>query len=442
MKATIIPSFLTVRNWMLCPSKALEYLYVLHSRAQGTNDPEEYRGVNHLRNQVRYAVLNGDQVIYDDYSKSFSAAENNVAIVPISGVMMHRGGAIGDSSGARDVMDIINDLERAEKSENVEAIILHIDSGGGQAHGSESLAKTIKRINKKKPVVTYCDGYLASAAYRAAEYSSHIMLEENELRELVIGSIGVYMIYENVSQKLENEGVEMKILRAKTSPDKVSVNPIEPLSEEDEKDLIAQATATHRAFKKEVEEGRGEKLKLDVEGLLTGKTFDGKKAIEYGLADSKGSMDKAVRLALQLANEKKPKKSNQSKSNNMSFTRLAKLFSSTGDSNISFDDPEKAEIMEQQLAENEAQIASLKAELEMAQKELLVANDSLKNREEKLALQEAKIKQLEAELDEPAAEPVKKGNSSITNKETSSKEEELNRLGDFGRKAYEILTKE
>lgn len=437
---------------MLCPSKALEYLYVLETRAQQTNDPEAFRGNSVHRNQVRYAALNSDQVAYNDYIKAFSSTDGAVAIVPISGVMMHRAGLIGDASGARDVMEVINDLEKAEKEEDIHAIVLHIDSGGGQAHGSESLAKTIKQINKKKPIVTYSDGYMASAAYRAAEYSSHIMLDENELRELTIGSIGVYMIYENVAQHLKNEGIDMKILRAKTSPEKVSVNPIEPLSAEDEKQLIAQATATHRAFRREVEEGRGEKLNLDIEGLLTGKTFDGKKAIEYGLADSKGSMDKAVRLALQLAEEKKPKtkKSNPSKSNsnmNKYLKKAASLFGGADSTiQVDFTDEEQAEKVGKALTDYEEQISELQSDVRNLQQDLFIANESLKKREETIQAQAQKIRELETELDETAGMPVKtRGNGQPKTTEEGkklSKEEELERLGHFGSKAYKILTKD
>jgi len=192
----------------------------------------------------------------------------HVARITISGV-------ITDDRKQREL------LQRAAKSDQVKAVILTINSPGGTTAGGEALFEVIRETARKKPVVAVFGTIATSAAYLVGVATDHIVARGNS----VTGSVGVILQWAEVTELLNNLGVKMEAI--KSGPLKAVPSPFEPLDE-----------ATRAVTKEMVEESerwfRGlvaERRKIDPEtvpGLIAGRVYSGRQALEYRLIDQIG----------------------------------------------------------------------------------------------------------------------------------------------------------
>ena len=101
-------------------------------------------------------------------------------------------------------------IEKAAEDDSVEAILLHIDSGGGVASGGEALYRAIRDASEEKPVVAVIDGIGASGAYMAAIAADHIVAAESA----ITGSIGVIFQYGHFEELIAKIGAEYEEVRS------------------------------------------------------------------------------------------------------------------------------------------------------------------------------------------------------------------------------------
>ncbi len=114
---------------------------------------------------------------------------DGVAVVPISGVLVH-----GDAYswwGQTSYGSIRASLEQAATDAEVRAIVLHVDSPGGEVSGCFDLADRIFAMRDVKPIAALVDEYACSAAYALASSAEQILAP----RTAVIGSIGVITMH-------------------------------------------------------------------------------------------------------------------------------------------------------------------------------------------------------------------------------------------------------
>lgn len=189
-------------------------------------------------------------------------------------------------------------LDSMQADPTVKAIVLRIDSPGGQVDGTEALANTVKSM--KKPVVAFTDGMMASAAYWIGSSAKEIISSgyNNGFNE-TIGSIGTMAMWADYSKQLENDGVTVHTVFATDSVDKWA--DFRKANAGDYTDLIKQLDGLNATFLNAVKDNRGAKLDLNKENVLTGKTYNSKEALRYGLIDRIGTLDYAVRRAHALA---------------------------------------------------------------------------------------------------------------------------------------------
>lgn len=114
---------------------------------------------------------------------------DGVAIVPLNGPMFRRANLFSEISGATSTEQFLTDLRTAADNQDVKAIVLDIDSQGGDATSIAETADRIREISKIKPVIAYIDGTGASAAYWLAAAATKIVASKTA----VIGSIGAVM---------------------------------------------------------------------------------------------------------------------------------------------------------------------------------------------------------------------------------------------------------
>ncbi|NBB22585.1 hypothetical protein GVN20_24740 [Runella sp. CRIBMP] len=210
-----------------------------------------------------------------------------VAIIPIMGAMSRYGDLC--AYGTEDISSFI--LE-ANALDEITSIVLQIDSPGGDVNGTELLGDIVR--TSQKPVVAYVQGMAASAAYWVASQAREIIMESETSTE--VGSIGVLAVHVDASAFYEKEGIKVTIIRSEGSDDKALFNDIEGLSEELKADVKAQLAPIKAQFIKTVKSGRP-----NIGEVFTGKMYNGKAALQLGMADRIGYLGDAVYRADLLA---------------------------------------------------------------------------------------------------------------------------------------------
>ena len=197
---------------------------------------------------------------------------------------------------SKDVVDIDGDLmanqtsadeikyyiDQANEDENIQAIILEINSGGGSAVGGEEMMTAIK--NSKKPVVAYIRDIGASAAYLAATGAQRIFAS----RFSDVGSIGVTYSYLDYSEKNRREGI--KYVELSSGKFKDTGDPDKALTPEELALYRRDIEITKDYFIQMVAENRNLTI-AEVSKLADGSTLMAKGALEAGLIDEIGSFN-------------------------------------------------------------------------------------------------------------------------------------------------------
>ena len=216
---------------------------------------------------------------------------SKVAVIPVQGTIQKRGGYC--SLGTK---DLLAHLAAANRDPEISAIVLDIDSPGGQVDGTEEFARAVR--SSQKPVVAYIDGLGASAAYWIASQASSIFINSDSTG--YAGSLGVLCMSLNQTEFLKKQGLSVEILRSSRAVDKARLNPVEPLTDELRAQVTADLDRIAGTFISTVEQGRAGKLSTK-EDVFTGKVYNGADAKKHGLVDAIGSLQDAVNKAAQLA---------------------------------------------------------------------------------------------------------------------------------------------
>ena len=236
--------------------------------------------------------------------------ENKIAVVPLEGVIM--GEAI-DGSGFNRVQIIQEQLKRAAEDDEVKAVLLKVDSPGGEVLASDEIYKAIQKFQRtsKKPVVASMGTVAASGGYYVSAPCQWIVANEMT----ITGSIGVIMSSINYRGRMDKVGVRPEVFKSGKFKDMLrgskADNEILPEERKMIQDLIDE---TYQQFKGVVAEGRsfaqqqnknsadkGETLVPDWASYADGRVFSGKEALKLGFVDELGNFDTAVARAKKLA---------------------------------------------------------------------------------------------------------------------------------------------
>ena len=219
------------------------------------------------------------------------ASGATVAVIPVQGAMQKRGGMC--SQGTKDLVAM---LAQANQDADIAAIVLDIDSPGGQVDGTEEFAQAV--ANSPKPVVAFIDGMGASAAYWVASQAKAIFINSDSTA--YAGSLGVLCMSVNQTAFLEKKGYQVEILRSSRAVDKARLNSVEPLDEDLRAQVTGELDQVAAAFIATVQAGRAGKLSAK-DDVFTGKVYSGAEARRVGLVDATGSLQDAVNEAARLA---------------------------------------------------------------------------------------------------------------------------------------------
>jgi protease IV len=199
----------------------------------------------------------------------------------------------GDVAGSTSVSQA---LRRAEKDKDIAAVILYVDSQGGDALASDLMARDVQRLRQRKPVVVYMSGVAASGGYYVSAPGQHIIAQPMT----ITGSIGVIIVKPHVTGLYEKIGLGRTLLsRGENAGVFADSGPLNPQG----RDVLARGIArVYGDFKTIVSSGRSLPNDERLEAICGGRVWTGRQALEHKLVDELGGFPRAMTKAIELAN--------------------------------------------------------------------------------------------------------------------------------------------
>lgn len=191
--------------------------------------------------------------------------------------------------------DVCRDLADLADDDEVKAVVIRVNSGGGSAYASEQLWHQIELLKKKKPVVISMGGAAASGGYYMSAAANYIVAEPTT----ITGSIGIYSVLCDRSE-LMTQKLGFKYDEVKTNRNSTMGSEVVPMSAEQMRYMQGYIDRGYRLFKSRVAQGRNMSMEK-VEAIAQGHVYLGSDAIKLGLVDALGGLDVAVAKAAQLA---------------------------------------------------------------------------------------------------------------------------------------------
>lgn len=215
--------------------------------------------------------------------------EGSIVQQEVQGVLMGDAGIVGPT--------VCRDIEALAKDDNVKAVVIRINSGGGDAYASEQMWHQIMELKKVKPVVVSMGGMAASGGYYMSCAASWIVAEPTTLT----GSIGIFGTFPD-AHKLMTEKLGFKYDKVITNKHSdMSITPMARAFSDDEIALLQKyINRGYATFLQRVAEGRKMKT-ADVDKIAQGRVWLGKDALKIRLVDQLGSIDDAIAKAAKLA---------------------------------------------------------------------------------------------------------------------------------------------
>ncbi len=238
-------------------------------------------------NLVKSGMAKESAVRALDSSGDFSR-EGNVAVLSIDGPMRKGTSKFAGTS----TVEIRSQLRAAVKDSDITSILLHIDSPGGQVHGTKELADDIAQANSVKPVIAQIEDMGASAAFWIASQASQIFANETGF----VGSIGAFAVLVDNSELHERAGVKVHVVG--TGNMKGAGTEGTPITKEILADVQETVDSLNEFFLAAVMSGR-EMSRKEVEKLATGQTFIADKALGFGLIDGIQSIETTLNDLIQ-----------------------------------------------------------------------------------------------------------------------------------------------
>jgi signal peptide peptidase SppA len=207
-------------------------------------------------------------------------------VIPIHGTLVRRTLGLEADSGLTSYQSIQHMLETARDDTAVDAILLDIDSPGGESSGVFDLADKVRNIGLQKPVWAVANDMAFSAAYALASAAQKVFVS----RTGGVGSIGVIAMHVDQSVKDAQDGLHYTAVYAGSH--KNDLSPHGPMTTEAQRFLQGEVDRVYGLFVDTVARHRG----LSSNGVRDTEAglFFGKDAVRAGLADAVGTLEDAL----------------------------------------------------------------------------------------------------------------------------------------------------
>ncbi|WAP67220.1 S49 family peptidase [Jiella pelagia] len=212
--------------------------------------------------------------------------EGDVAILPLRGVIANRMNMMSSISGGTSSEGFSRMFNAARADDSVKAIVLDVDSPGGNAQGADELAAEIFAARGTKPIIAQVNAQAASAAYWIASAADEIVV--NPTAE--VGAIGVYTVHSDMTSALEKLGVTKTVISA----GRYKAEGLTSLSDEAKAHIQGRVDAFYGMFVGRVAKGRGVSAAAVRGGFGEGRMVGAQAAVAEGMADRIATMSETL----------------------------------------------------------------------------------------------------------------------------------------------------
>lgn len=216
---------------------------------------------------------------------------NKVAVVYAMGNIVTGNAGEGTIGSDR----IAKAIRKAREDDKVKAIVFRVNSGGGSALASEVIYREVKLASGVKPVVASLGDVAASGGYYIVCPADTIVASETT----ITGSIGVFGLIPNF-QELMNEKIGITTGVVKTNKYADIMSTTRPLTEDERAMIQDYVDDTYSTFVNHVAEGRSMTFE-EVDAIGGGRVWSGINAMENGLIDVYGGLEKSIEIAAEMA---------------------------------------------------------------------------------------------------------------------------------------------
>ncbi len=235
----------------------------------------------------------------EEFVSGTSGASNKILLIYVKGVIMDSGKQSLFSSGIADSNFIATQLAKASEDSSVKAIILRLDTPGGEVTAADMIYHAIIKYKQdtSNPVVASMGSVAASGGVYVAVASDYIIAN----RLTTTGSIGVIAQTYNYAELLKKIGVKAETYTS--GPMKDLLNGARPRTQAEIKLMNAFIKEVYGDFVKVVALGRPGITEDDIRNTVLGdgRFFSGRQALKYKLVDQLGYLEDAVAKAASMA---------------------------------------------------------------------------------------------------------------------------------------------
>lgn len=272
-------------DWLIEPSKLDEIVAFLELRASGGI-------VDHQ--QIQF-VMQVDEPI--GIERFFSENEdgitervdvNGIRLLRLQGTMAPKANLMMRFSGGTSTENLARDFLRAGADENVSQILFLVDSPGGLATGTAELANVVFDIAQKKPVITFAQNMMASAAFWVGTAGTRAIASPSA----EIGSVGTFAVMREITEAAAMAGVKFEVFRA--GPLKGAGSEFEKLSPERRASIQARLDGTNRQFVQGLMRNFGISETEVLESFGGGTVFRAPEALARGMIDQIASLESTI----------------------------------------------------------------------------------------------------------------------------------------------------
>jgi protease IV len=228
-----------------------------------------------------------------------SPAREKVLMIDVEGVISSSADPSPLSREKSMVARVYERLRRASEDPLVRAVILRLDTPGGEVTASDILYHEVLRFRERtgRPVIGLMMGVAASGGYYVASACDAVLAHPTTLT----GSIGVISVFPNIESLMAKVGVKVNIIKSGASKD--SGTPFREMTEEERALFQGLIDGYYEGFLEAVSRGRKGRIpEAELRRLADGRVYSAAQALELGLIDGIGYFDDAFRKSKSLAN--------------------------------------------------------------------------------------------------------------------------------------------
>ena len=227
-----------------------------------------------------------------------STAKDQIAVYYCEGTIA-QSQAAGTLMGDAGIIskDMVRDLDDLAKDDDIKAVVIRINSGGGDAFASEEIWHSVAELRKKKPVVVSMGGMAASGAYYLSAGASWIVAQPTTLT----GSIGIFGVFPDMTGLMQDKlGLHYDVVKTNKHSDFDFAQQARPFNADEQQMLQRYIERGYELFCKRVADGRH--MSTDnVKAIAQGHVWTGGDAKRIGLIDQLGGLTDAIKQAARLA---------------------------------------------------------------------------------------------------------------------------------------------